>query len=345
MGIVDVAIIGGGPAGLTAAATLARQLHTAVVFDSNKYRNDKATSMHMVPGLEGKNPADFRRESRDAIKSHYSTIDFQDVSVQKVEKKADSYFSIVDSNGKEWTSQKLLLAIGSSDIFPVIEGYESLWGTRIFHCLFCKGYEDKGAPSAGVLAIPPISGVPVDMLVGLVVHAAESEYRPVFHLIILFFNPRLRTEANPDASQLSDKVTLYTHGDDTLTAALSAAVSSKKEWAVESRAIKRLVKADEDTVTVEFQDGNSKKEKFLVSQPLTVPSGQFVQQLGLATTLMGDIQAEAPYHQTNVRGVFAAGDCITPYKVIPGAISSGCNAAMGASTQLQAEKHNFPSQV
>lgn len=171
----DVAIIGGGPAGLTAAATLARQLHTVVVFDSNKYRNDRATGIHMVPGLEGKNPAEFRRESRDAISSNYSTIEFQDVQIQRVDKKSDSQFFVTDSSGKEWSSRKLLLAIGSSDVFPAIEGYEPLWGVRIYHCLFCKGYEDKGAPSAGVLAVAPIA-LPVEMLVGLAVHAAESGF-------------------------------------------------------------------------------------------------------------------------------------------------------------------------
>lgn len=98
----DIAIIGGGPAGLTAAATLARQLHTVIVFDSNKYRNDKATSMHMVPGHEGKDPAQFRSEFREAILSHYSTIKFEDIPVQKVEEKSDTHFAITDSNGKEW---------------------------------------------------------------------------------------------------------------------------------------------------------------------------------------------------------------------------------------------------
>lgn len=106
-----------------------------------------------------------------------------------------------------------------------------------------------------------------------------------------------------------------------------------------------MTKADGDSVTVELDDGTSKKEKFLVNNPLTMPSGPFVEQLGLETTPTGDIRAEAPFHQTSVRGVFAAGDCITPYKVIPGAISSGCNAAVGAATQIQSELHGFTSPV
>lgn len=107
---------------------------------------------------------------------HYSTIGFQDVAVQKIEKKNDSLFAVTDANGKAWTFREHILAIGSSDVFPAIEGYAPLWGTRIFHCLFCKGYEDRGAPSAGVLAVPPVPGLPVDMLVGLAIHAATSRF-------------------------------------------------------------------------------------------------------------------------------------------------------------------------
>lgn len=274
--------------------------------------------MHMVPGHEGKDPAQFRREAKEGITSKYSTIDFQDVSITQVEKKSDSHFILTDNTGKAWNFRKVLLAIGSADIFPAIAGYEELWGLRIFHCLFCKGYEDKGAFSAGVLAIAPIE-LPVEMLAGLAIHAAEN------------------------ASQLSQKVTIYTHGNDSLTSALGAMTSRKDEWSIEPRIIENLSAGPSNSAVVEFEDGTSKPEKFLVSQPLTVPGGSFVSQLGLATTQLGDIQAEAPYHQTSLRGVFAAGDCMTPYKVTPGAISSGCNAAVGISMQLQAEKHGFQS--
>ncbi|KAK2597542.1 hypothetical protein N8I77_012321 [Diaporthe amygdali] len=321
MAFYDVAIIGGGPAGLTAAATLARQLHTAVVFDSKKYRNAISKEMHMIPSLEGKDPAEFRREAREGITSKYSTIEFQDVGVSKVQKKSDAHFVTTDTTGKTWKSRKLLLAIGSVDIFPRIEGFDGLWGTRIFHCLFCKGYEDSGAASAGVLAAAPVA-LPADMMVMIAVHAAAN------------------------AAQLARRVTLYAHGDKALAAGLKAAAKKQAEWTVEPRRIRRLAAAEGESVTVDFEDGTaSRTEKFLVNQPLTVPGGPFVGQLGLATSPLGDIQAEPPFHQTSVRGVFAAGDCMTPNKVVPTAIASGSNAAVGASTQLQSEKYGFKSVV
>ncbi|KAI1214201.1 FAD/NAD(P)-binding domain-containing protein [Annulohypoxylon truncatum] len=312
MDFIDVAIIGGGPAGLTAAGTLARQLHTAVVFDSKSYRNARATKMHMVPTWENKNPSEFRTSARRDIESYYSTIQFLDVPVTKVEKKSDSHFQVWDGNGKEWRFRKVLLAVGSSDHFPDIEGYAQLWTQKIFHCLFCHGYEDRGSPSSGVLAVSPI------LVPALVMHMAEN------------------------AAQLSDSVTLYTHGNDELTNQLVTMTKDSK-FQVESRRIKCLLSNTEaDSVTVEFDDGSSKVERFLVHNPQTSVQGPFVDQLGIALTQMGDVQADAPFHQSSVRGVFAAGDCITPYKVTAGAISSGCNAAVAASTQLQSEKYGQP---
>ncbi|KAK5994351.1 Thioredoxin reductase gliT [Cladobotryum mycophilum] len=304
----DVAIIGGGPAGLTAAASLARQLHTAVVFDSKSYRNANATQMHMVPGWENANPQDFRFKTKTDVTSNYETIRFVDVEVTKVEKCSDSHFKLLDASGKEWNFRKVILAVGSADNYLEVEGYESLWTKRIFHCLFCKGYEERGSPSSGVLAVFPI------LMPAFVIHMAEN------------------------AAQLSDEVTIYTNGNAELTTQLGTLGNTI--FKVESREILRLVDNPQaSSVTVEFTDGSKKEEKFLVHNPLTTVKGPFVGQLGLATTPMGDIQADAPFHQTSIRGVFAAGDCITPYKVIPGAISSGCNAAVAVSAQLQAEKY------
>ncbi|KAI1357075.1 FAD/NAD(P)-binding domain-containing protein [Xylaria sp. FL0043] len=305
---IDVAIIGGGPAGLTAAATLARQLHTAVVFDSKTYRNAKATHMHMVPGWENKSPQAFRSSTRSDIMSGYSSIQFADVAVAKIEKKSDAHFILLDADDKEWAFRKVILAVGSSDSYPDIEGYAELWAKRIFHCLFCHGYEDRGASSVGVLGVFPV------VVPALVIHMAEN------------------------AAQLSDTVTIYTQDNEELTAQLQPVAHSK--FKIDPRQIEYLTENPKDgSVTVHFSDGTQKEEKFLVHNPLTSVQGPFVTQLGIALSPMGDIIADAPAHQTSVRGVFAAGDCITPYKVIPGAISSGCNAAVAVSTQLQAEKY------
>jgi thioredoxin reductase len=131
MDFIDVAIIGGGPAGLTAANTLARQLHSAVVYDNSSYRNAGANHMHMVLTWDHKNPEDYRCAARENILENYSTIRFANVSVVKIEKKSDSYFEVHDSNGVLKKFRKVILAVGSADKYPDVEGYDKLWKKRM----------------------------------------------------------------------------------------------------------------------------------------------------------------------------------------------------------------------
>ncbi|KAJ4293246.1 hypothetical protein N0V90_008528 [Kalmusia sp. IMI 367209] len=311
MDFVDVAIIDGRPAGLTAANTLARQLHSAVVYDNNSYRNAGVNHMHMILTWDHKSPEEYRRAARKDILDNYSTIEFADLSVLKIDKISDSHFEVHDSNGKMKKFRKVILAVGSTNRYPDVEGYDKLWKKRIFHCLFCHGYEDRGAASSGVLAILPVAGA-------LAAHMAQN------------------------AAQLTAKVTLYTNGDDAVETELKPIVSAfvPSKFSVEARKIKRFSGADTgDFVTVEFEDGTSKIEKFLVHNPQTTAQGSLVTQLGLAITPMGDIQADGPFYQTSVPGVYAVGDCSTPYKVVPSSITSGCNAAVAASTEIQAAKY------
>jgi thioredoxin reductase len=131
MASLDVAIIGGGPAGLTAAATLARQLHTVVVFDNNVYRNEGSYHLHTVPGWDHKDPKEFRATSRKQIEDNYETVQFADLTVTSVEKKTDSCFHVIDNIGKTWEVKKLVLAIGSSDVLPELNGYKELWKKKM----------------------------------------------------------------------------------------------------------------------------------------------------------------------------------------------------------------------
>lgn len=60
----DILIIGGGPASLSAAASIVRQDHKTILFDSQEYRNTKSKHIHTVPGLDHADPADFRAKAR-----------------------------------------------------------------------------------------------------------------------------------------------------------------------------------------------------------------------------------------------------------------------------------------
>ena len=124
----DALIIGGGPAGLSAALGLARLLHTAVVFDSGSYRNESSKHLHGVATWDHRDPADFRASIRKDLSARYSTIGFADVAVERVEKTESGLFKVTDVDGKDWMGRKVLLASGVRDVYPDIPGYAECWG-------------------------------------------------------------------------------------------------------------------------------------------------------------------------------------------------------------------------
>ena len=104
---VDVSIVGGERAVLIAALTSARQLHSGVLFDSHKYRNDGTDHRHIV--LTGNIKLRATSDRQHERMSGYQTIYSQDKSVVTVTK-TDTSFAATDKEGKAWMGQKLLLA-------------------------------------------------------------------------------------------------------------------------------------------------------------------------------------------------------------------------------------------
>lgn len=129
--IYDALILGGGPAGLTTTLGLARVDRTALVLSHQSFRNDGIQEMHAVPSRDGTHPEEFRRITREQIQAYGDGIEVVDGEVVRIAKRElpNGYrgFEIVNEGERVWIGRKLVLAMGSIDVFPDIKGYAENW--------------------------------------------------------------------------------------------------------------------------------------------------------------------------------------------------------------------------
>jgi thioredoxin reductase len=121
----DIIIIGGGPAGLSAAASIVRQHHKTLLFDSGKYRNAESRHMHTVATWDHRDPKEFRDAAKKDFE-RYGTVTVEDVEIETVKKRDDGSFEVT-SAGKKWLGKKLILTSGVEDVYPDIPGYAECW--------------------------------------------------------------------------------------------------------------------------------------------------------------------------------------------------------------------------
>lgn len=317
--VVDGLIVGGGPAGLAAALTFARVKGTALVFDSSTFRNEGITHMHTVPSRDHSDPYEFRRISREQIKSRYQTVQFHKVTITHAAKKLidnGKYegFELQDATGKKYEGRKLILATGSKDVFPQIEGYKENWPGHIYQCLGCDGYEQQGTP-IGILEMSPMAA----------------------HLVHM-------------ARNFDTRVTIFSNGPISTATPIQNALKIARAFGakVDQRKIKKLINngpSHLQGVTIEFEEGDAVTLGFIVHKPPTVNRAQdLIEQLGVETVpqeMGGHVAVKDMFNETSVRGVFAAGDTMVMMKQVAIAMSEGLKAAAGAGKQIgdeQAEK-------
>ena len=138
----DVAIIGGGPAGLSAALWLARYLHKVVLIDSGDPRNWETRGINGFLGAHSIRSPELRARGRaDAEKFGAELIDD---SVKTAKKIDDDCYRLLLSGGKTIDAQRLLLAIGIKDVWPPIPGLADCYGETAHVCPDCDGYETRG---------------------------------------------------------------------------------------------------------------------------------------------------------------------------------------------------------
>lgn len=141
--LYDVAIIGGGPAGLQCALILARTRQQIIVFDSPEPpRNAASHGVHNFVGLDGLTYREIRKQAWEQI-NVYNSVEYQTKQIVDVQPHDDGRFLVTDADGTSLIARHVILAIGFKDIYPAVSGFDACWGDTILMCPYCDGYENR----------------------------------------------------------------------------------------------------------------------------------------------------------------------------------------------------------
>lgn len=148
----DVVIVGGGPAGLSAALSLGRARRRVIVVDAGKPRNMTAAHMHGVLGHDGLSPLRLLELGRKEAAGYGVQLIHGEVTAAR----ADGAAIEVDTANGTVRTRRLLVATGLDDELPNIPGLRRQWGRGVVVCPYCDGWEHRHEV-IGVVATSPRS--------------------------------------------------------------------------------------------------------------------------------------------------------------------------------------------
>jgi thioredoxin reductase len=297
--VFDAIIVGGGPAGLSAGLVLGRQKRKALLIDGRSPRNRFASEMHMVLGRDGTAPADLLTDGRAEL-DRYGVEQITDVVTQASGSAGD--FTLTLREGGTVRARAVLLATGVVDRPLDIPGLQERWGSSVFHCPFCHGYENDGRTIA---------------VVGNGYEAAIGAYL---------------------ADRYSNDVVVCTHGLAELPEEVAGMLAARKVEVVET-ALARI-DGQLDALVLTFTDGTTLERQAIFHAAPTEPSTALAAQLGCALHDDGGVQVDA-FQRTTVPGVFAAGDIARQPAVTKSATLVAVGAGAGVEAAVWMEQDLF----
>ena len=148
----DVAVIGGGAAGLSAALVLCRARRKVLVVDAGMPRNAPAAHMHGYLSRDGQSPADLLAVGRDEVNCYGGEI--VEGTATDLVPDGRTGFWVHLADGQRISARRLLVTTGLRDELPDIPGLHKRWARDVLHCPYCHGHEVRDRP-LGVLGGSP----------------------------------------------------------------------------------------------------------------------------------------------------------------------------------------------
>jgi len=297
MELYDCIIVGGGPAGLNAAVVLGRCRRKVIVFDSATYRNQYSHGMHNYLTRDDILPADFIKLSLKEVYKY--GVELIHRKITSARKNGQGTFDVKDDKGTIYHAKKLLIATGLWDNVPDVPGFKELYGKSVHHCPYCDGWEVR------------------DKEIGVYARNKNG-----FELALAL-------------KGWSDKVTYFADGRNKLKP-IEVETLALNNIPIVSYPIERLEAKNDKLHAVVFKNGESRR-----CDAIFFVNG-FQQQCDLAETFGCNMTKKGVvltnrYQQTNIAGLYVAGDAAKDMHFVVVAAAEGAKAGVLINKELQKE--------
>ncbi len=144
---LEVIIIGGGPAGMSAALVLGRSRIKTLVLNTETPRNAITRHSHGFLTQDGIHPTEIFAVAKQQL-DKYPSVSYKKQAAIRLERLAEG-FQITTAEGS-YTTRKVILATGYKDDIAKeeIPGLTKVYGQSVFPCPFCDGFEMADKPLA-----------------------------------------------------------------------------------------------------------------------------------------------------------------------------------------------------
>lgn len=297
----DVAVVGGGPAGLAAAVGVGRLNRRALVLEAGVPRTAHATCYHnylgFPDGLSGERLLDLGH--RQAERWGATFRERAVVAAAPTSKRGRRRFRIELGDETVETAAGIILATGVKDCQPSCGPLYDATASGIHYCAICDGRETTGARTAVVGR----DSRAVDMA------GALRDFTTDLHLLL----------------------------DDERDALTAEARTRLASWGIEIVAgCLESVELVDSMVRFRGADGTPLQFEHVFLALGVVPRTRVAESLGCALDAEGYVRTEDS-GGTTVPFVFAAGDCSGGLKQVTQAMAEGERAAIGLCKALREE--------
>ncbi|MFJ4223212.1 NAD(P)/FAD-dependent oxidoreductase [Microbacterium sp. NPDC089695] len=155
----DALIVGGGPAGLSAALNLGRSLMRVLLVDADRPRNAATMNSHGFLTRDGVPPYELRRLARAELDAYPDVEVRSRVRVLSLRREGDGFVAALGRREptETVTARRVMLATGLRETLPDVPNLRGFYGMSLFSCTACDAWELQGRRLALIGETPDLA--------------------------------------------------------------------------------------------------------------------------------------------------------------------------------------------